>query len=303
MVPSRKQRENSAPVRLRVFALKKNVQVFLNGQFVPEKQAVVSVFDRSFLYGDGLFETMLVHRGKPFRWQQHWERLERGAGFLKIKLPYAAEQLRGFIDELIEKNQMPEALLRITLSRGVGVRGYSPKGAENPTLVMSLHPAPAQDANARPRWKLITSTHRLPANEPLAHFKTCNKLAQILARAEADAAGADEALLLNTDGFVVEGASSNLFWIEGDTICTPPLAAGILPGVTREVVLEICKTLHLKTREANITPEKLKHTDGLFVSLSSFGIVQAVSLDGSILTLSSAVEKIQMSYERLIAET
>ena len=185
---------------------------------------------------------MRIFNDKPFRWREHLERFQRGAEFLKIKLPFAPEALRGFADELIAKNNLPDALLRVTLSRGIGVRGYSPKGAENPTLVMSLHAAPA-NTGENPRWKLITSSHRLPANEPLAHFKTCNKLAQILARAEADAAGANEALLLNTDGFVVEGASSNLFWIEDETVCTPPLASGVLPGVTRAVVLEICKKL------------------------------------------------------------
>ena len=114
--------------------------VFLNGQFVPEAQATVSVFDRSFLYGDGLFETMLVSNGKPFRWPQHCERLERGAKFLGINIPFTRDALARFAAELIAANQMPEALLRLTLSRGVGVRGYSPKDADIPTLVMSLHP-------------------------------------------------------------------------------------------------------------------------------------------------------------------
>lgn len=253
--------------------------IFLNGQFVPEERAVVSVLDRGFLYGDGLFETMRIFNGQPFRWREHMERFQSGAEFLKIKLPFAPETLRGFVDELIGKNNLPDALLRMTLSRGIGVRGYSPKGAENPTMVMSLHPAPRNEGKS-PRWKLITSLHRLPANEPLAHFKTCNKLAQILARSEADTAGADEALLLNTDGFVVEGASSNLFWIEDDTICTPPLASGVLPGVTRAVVVEICKKLGLKTSQANIGIEGLKSADGVFVSLSSVGIAEVVSLDG-----------------------
>jgi branched-subunit amino acid aminotransferase/4-amino-4-deoxychorismate lyase len=241
---------------------------------------------------------MRVFKGKPFRWAQHMERLHGGAEFLKIKLPFSAEALRGFLDELVAKNEMPDALLRLTLSRGVGVRGYSPKGAGSPTLVMSLHAMPASDAP--PRWKLITSSHRLPANEPLAQFKTCNKLAQILARAEADAAGADEALLLNTDGFVVEGASSNLFWIEGDTICTPPLAAGVLAGVTRAVVLEISRALAVKTREANVPTGELKRVDGIFVSLSSFGIVEATSLDGDICKQSPLPEKILGRYLELL---
>src|SRR5438309_3237606 len=107
--------------------------VLLNGQFVPEEQAVVSVFDRGFLYGDGLFETLRIFDGKPFRWEQHIQRLQRGAEFLNIYLPFRPEALLGFVQELIIKDQLPDSLLRITLSRGVGLRGYSPKGAERPT--------------------------------------------------------------------------------------------------------------------------------------------------------------------------
>src|SRR6185312_5176364 len=115
--------------------------VFLNGKFVLEKKAVVSVFDRAFLLGDGLFETILIFNGRPFLWEQHFKRLQQGAQFLKIKLPFSSKQLRKASDKLIAKNRMPNALLRLTLSRGVGQRGYLPKNANHPLLVMSLHPA------------------------------------------------------------------------------------------------------------------------------------------------------------------
>src|SRR5581483_7972043 len=121
--------------------------VYLNGQFVPEEQAVVSVFDRGFLYGDGLYETFRICNGKPFRWAEHMERFERGAAFLKIQVPVKYDELHRQALELIRLNRMPEALLRISLSRGVGPRGFSPKGAVRPALVMSLHPAP--DTNAK----------------------------------------------------------------------------------------------------------------------------------------------------------
>jgi len=277
------------------------VLIFLNGELVPEDRAVVSVFDRSFLYGDGLFETMRVFNGKPFRWQQHLERLQRGAEYLNIKMPFSADALRNFANELIAKNQMSDALLRLTLSRGVGVRGYSPRGAAHPTTVMSLHPAP--DVRAMARWKLITSSHRLPANETLAQFKTCNKLTQILARAEADAAGADEALLLNTDGFVVEGASSNLFWIDGGVVCTPPLVSGVLSGVTRTVVLEICQMLNLQDIQSNVAIVDLKNTEGVFVSLSSLGAVEAISIDAHTLEISPLIARIQQQYRKLLTES
>jgi len=142
------------------------MRVFLNGNFVPEAQAVVSVFDRSFLYGDGLFETMLIANSVPFRWTQHFARLERGAEFLKIVLPFSGPQLREFALQLIGENKMSRALLRLSLSRGVGIRGYSPRGADTPTVVMSLHAAPDLDPKQLAGWKLATSTFRLPARTP-----------------------------------------------------------------------------------------------------------------------------------------
>ncbi|HZF00489.1 MAG TPA: aminotransferase class IV [Methylomirabilota bacterium] len=274
--------------------------VFLNGKFVPEEKAVVSVFDRGFLLGDGLFETIRVFNGKPFRWQQHLERLQRGAKFLKIKLPFMPKQLHAAAAKLIAKNKMPNSLLRLTFSRGVGERGYSPEGAGCPTLVMSLHPSPKTDFKNLLKWKLITSSFRLPANEPLGQFKTCNKLPQILSRAEADAASANEALLLNTDGFIVEGAGSNLFWIEHNAVCTPPLAAGILPGVTRAVVLEICSELKIPVREKNIRLKNPARVDGIFLSLSSFGIVGAQSLDRKKLKQSPLTNQIARAYNELL---
>lgn len=283
--------------------------VFLNSQFVPEAAATVSVFDRSFLYGDGLFETLRVANGRPFRWAQHLERLERGAEFLGITLPFTRDVLAGFAAELIAQNQLPESLLRLLLSRGVGGRGYSPKGADKPTLVMTLHllgapasgpawPEPAgSETGVLLRWRAHTTNFRLPANEPLAQFKTSNKLAQILARAEAEVNGANEALLLNTDGFVVEGASSNLFWIERGTVCTPPITSGILPGVTREVVRELCFKLSLPYRESSIRPPELIRADAVFLSLSSHGMVELAELDGTRLGSSPWVARLYQAFQ------
>jgi branched-chain amino acid aminotransferase len=279
--------------------------VYLNGRFVSEERAAVSVFDRGFLFGDGLFETILVRNGNPFRWPQHIERLQRGAQFLEIKMPISPEALRRVAQRLIAKNRMPDSLLRLALTRGIGRRGYSPAGANRPTLVMSLHPAPVEEPSLkRLQWNLITASVRLPAGETLAQFKTCNKLPQILARAEADAAGANEALLLNTDGFVAEGAGSNLFWIQAGALCTPPLADGILAGVTREVVLGLCRSLGVAALERETTPRQLKRCAGAFLTLSSWGIAEAISLDGRRLRRSPLTGKLRAAYGDLVrAET
>jgi branched-chain amino acid aminotransferase len=274
--------------------------VFLNGNFVPEERAVVSVFDRGFLYGDGLFETFRVHGGEPFCWEKHMERMLHGAELLHIHLPYNPEEMRNFATELIQRNQMPEALLRITITRGVGQRGYSPKGADSPSFVMSLHDAPVLTPSEPQRWQIITSSVRVPTSDVVTRAKTCNKLSQILARAEAESAGAHEALLLNTDGKIAEATSSNLFWIENHAICTPSLASGALPGVTRSLVLELGKELELPTRELDITPQELRQTEGTFLSLTSLGIVEVTHLDGHELKRSPLVNRISEAYHKLI---
>jgi branched-chain amino acid aminotransferase len=274
--------------------------VFLNGDFVPEHEAVVSVFDRCFLYGDGLFEAVRIRNSEPFLWDKHFERLEQGAEFLGIHIPYDSETLREAAAQLVIENGMHESVLRLTLSRGVGVRGYSPKGADKPVLVMTLHQAPRVDPEKPVQWRLTTASLRLPANDPLARYKTCNKLAQIMARAEAEAAETQEALLLNTDGMVVEAASSNLFWLKDGAVCTPPLEAGVLAGVTRGAVMEICEELRLKVSEANIQPANLLETEGVFLSLSSICIAEGISLDGKPLPRSPLTTKIYAAFTRLL---
>lgn len=270
--------------------------VYLNGEFVPEERAVISVFDRGFLYGDGLFEGIRVFNGKLFRWKQHLERFQRGANFLRIALPYSAEAIEEFARRLIVENQMPNSLLRLTLSRGVGPRGYSPRNAERPTLVMATYPMSAAEPSNPPGWRTFVSSFRLPAGDPLARFKNLNKLPQVLARAEADAEGADEALLLNSDGYVVEGSTSNLFWIKNGAVCTPPLPSGILPGVTRAVVIELCGKLGTEVREESIAPEELHKMDGAFLSLSSTGIAEIAFLNGKPLKGSSAPRRLSEAY-------
>jgi aminodeoxychorismate lyase len=269
------------------------MQAFLNGRFIPEAQAVVPITDRGFLYGDGLFETLRVSNGRLRWWTRHVERLQQGAAYFRIALPWLPEQLHDFAAKLIQQNALPESVLRITLTRGSGPRGYSPRDADNPTLAMTLHPLPPKASSLR----LITVSLRVPANDPLARFKTANKLVQVLARAEAGARGADEALLLNTDGHVAEAAGSNVFWLAGGAVCTPPVEDGALAGVTREVVLELCRQRSIPTGELHLSLEDLRRAGGVFLTNSTAGIVPVSELDGSALNQSSFVMELQTALE------
>jgi aminodeoxychorismate lyase len=272
--------------------------VFLNGQFLPEAQAVVPVNDRGFLLGDGLFETIRVAGGKPFRFAQHLERMTRGADFLKIKPPFSPKELEKSAAQLIEQNKLPDAILRVTLTRGPGERGYNFNGECKPTLAMALHAAPSPENHIE--WNLVTSSYRIPAADPLSSFKTTSKILHVMARAEAKEKGADEALLINTNGEVAETASGNLFWVYDDKICTVPTGRGVLPGITRAVVLEICQTLGLPVNKRVIKPEALRNCKGIFVTQSALGIVPVASFDGEPVAPSPLVDQIARAYHEML---
>jgi len=278
------------------------MQVFLNGEFVPEERAVVSVTDRSFLYGDGLYETVPFYGGKPFRWAAHMERLDQGLGLLRIKIPFSGKELGSFARRLLEVNETGSGVVRLTVSRGSGPRGYSMKTAQNPVVVMTLHPLPAEPKTG---WRLITSSFRVLSNDPLMESKTCSKVRSVLARAEAEDQGAEEALMLNERGEITEGAATNFFCIQGsgdgpDVVCTSPLAAGLLPGVTRAAVLEVCGELGIKTAERAITPAEVVRCAGAFLTVSTCGVIEAVALDGKSLRRSGLVGQIAEQYQALV---
>ena len=272
---------------------------FLNGRFVPETQALISVNDRGFTYGDGLFETIRVIHGRLFQMTSHLERLKRGAEFLKISSPFGPEKLTAFAAQLIAKNKKQNAILRVTLTRGAGERGYMPDPKSKPTLAMTLHRVPK--FVPVPQWSLATSSYRIPFANPLTAFKTLNKLAHIMARSEARAKGADEALLLNTNGEVTEAASGNLFWISRGRVCTVRLECGALPGITRAAVLEICQAMDLATSECAIRPRDLRRARGIFITQSAYGIVPVFALDGRPVKPSPLVERIRRAYQALLS--
>jgi aminodeoxychorismate lyase len=279
------------------FGYKLRVQIFLNDRFVSAARARVSLFDRGLLYGDGLFETLRVHDGQVFRLPQHLARLRSGAEFLRIKIPFTPTKISALAAQLLTKNNFRTGLLRLTLTRGVGARGYSPHGANIPTFAISLHPLPPQKKVCH----LVTAPLRLPVADPLARYKTATKLTQILARAHADDARAHDALLLNSRGQVAETTSGNLFIIADGQVFTPPLSAGILSGVTRAAVLELCAQLGLPARERNIAPAHLLKADGIFLTLTAQGLVEVSLLDGQKIRRSSLVKELQSAYATLLA--
>ena len=275
--------------------------VFLNGKFLPAAEAVVPVNDRGFMYGDGLFETTRVAHGRAFRLAQHLERMVRGADYLKIPMPYPPKEIQKFVAQLVEANAMPEAVLRVTLTRGAGERGYTPPAVCGPpTLVATLHPLPPMPADEPLQWSMITSSYHIPASGAISSFKTTSKILHVFARIEAHERGVDEALLLNTNGEVAETAGGNIFWVYQNSICTVPTGRGVLPGITRAVVLEICQSLGLEASKRVIKPQHLRNAEGIFVTQSVLGIVPVVAFDGEAVVPSPLVDQIASAYNEML---
>jgi branched-chain amino acid aminotransferase len=261
--------------------------VFLNGKFVPAAEARVSVFDRAFTYGDGIFETLRVYGGKPFAWELHLARWNRAAEFLRLKCPVPENELLIAALRLIDEGGLKDCALRIQLSRGVGPRGFLSAGANAPVVVMSVHPAPKPKQSLR----LITSSFGLP---PLSHLKTCNRLVHVLARDEAAEKGADDAIFLNAQGMVAETTAANIFWLEGNTLCTPALSTGCLPGVTRQLLLELWGRSPKAELEGPL--ERLLASDGAFLSNSMIGVADVNEINGTAMPTSCTITDLQEAY-------
>lgn len=247
--------------------------VWLNNEVLPAEQARISVLDRGFNLGDGLFETMRAYEGRIFRLREHLERLGRSAERIGLPLPsYLAEGAR----ETLVANGLREAAVRLTVSRGIAPPGLEPPDRPEPTCVITARPAPAPPASLRAG----TASGRLNEHAPTAGLKWLGYLDSILALAEARSAGYDDALVLDTAGHLAEGTASNLFVVARGVLRTPPLACGVLPGITRAAVIEIASELELPVVETILEPTILGTADEAFLTSSIREVVPLVAVDG-----------------------
>jgi len=275
------------------------MEIFLNGEFIQEEEARVSVFDRGFLYGDGVFETLRVYNGKPFLLDRHLGRLAHSLGGLYINDPYDFEQWYDYVKELIVRNNAKESILRIQVSRGVGKRGYTSSGNYSPTAVISLHDAPPVNDKGH-QLDLIAASGILADHDPLSTLKTSNKLVNIIAMREAERAEAHDAVLFNGQGYTTETSSSNIFIILEGKLYTPPLASGCLAGITRGYVLELAAELGIDSLQKDLELEQLKNSEGFFLTNSIQEIQPVKSLNGDSINQSPVTSELQRVYRQKV---
>lgn len=248
------------------------MRVCLNGTLVEESAARIAPDDRGFLLGDGLFETIAVKRGQARRMAAHLERLRTDAHIIGLALPWPDTSLAAWIEKTARDNDLPDAAVRLTVSRGPGPRGIAPPAETQPTLLMTAAPLPDFSDPVR---VVISSITRRNERSPLSRVKNLNYLDNIVARQDAAKNGADDAILLNTQGNVAESTVANIFALIDGAIVTPPITDGALPGVMRADVLKLARG-----EERSLTPEQLKKSGEVFLS-SALGLRCVVAIDGA----------------------
>lgn len=270
---------------------------YVNGRFVDESQATVSIFDRGFLYGDGVFETMRVYDGQIFRLHRHWGRLFAALAHFKIECPLSPEELRVVCHVLIERNQTRNGFARIYVTSGSSRWGATTMSEHGASLVVL---AGGLDGFEAPPLKVVVSTMRL--DPALSRFKTANRLPYIRARLEAEQAGANDAVLLNASGRVVELSTSNLFIFKAGELFTPAISEGPLPGITREVVILLAGEMLLTTREAMLGVPSLENADEIFATNSLMEIVPVIQFKDRVLAKGSLTQRLQGAYREFVRQ-
>lgn len=260
---------------------------YVNGKFVPEDEAVVSVFDHGFLYGDGVFDALRVYNGRIFRFDDHMDRLYASAKTIDLQIPLTKEAFKDIVIETIRRNGFRNAYIRPQVSRGVGRLGHDPKRAEKPTVVVYALPS-ERVFEERPLSKkaftaIIASTRRNPPDCVPATVKATHYLNNILAKIEADKAGVDQAIMLDHRGFVSESTRANIFIVQGNTLATPPITSSILEGTRRSTVMAIAKELGIPLQERDILPAELYVADEVILTASGLEIASIVEIDGRII--------------------
>lgn len=251
--------------------------VGINGQLMPEHQAMVPALDRGVLYGYGLFETMAIYSGQVLLIDRHLDRLTQAAPKLGLELPYEQGDLISMITRVVAANKIDEGYLRVTLTAGSVTPGPPLQGTVFIQARSGIPYTKQQYHNG-----VAAGICRVRRNDtsPLVYLKTLNYLDNLMAREESRRRGWAEGLLLNTRGLLAEGTASNLFLVLRGRLVTPDLESGILPGIIRQVVLELAGEVALPCEERQVTPEELFKADEAFLTNSLMGVMPLTLVDG-----------------------
>jgi branched-chain amino acid aminotransferase len=261
--------------------MEENWKVYINGEFLPLKDAKISVFDRGFQYGDGVFEGLRCYDGKIFKLEEHMIRLFDSAKAIHIQIPLSHADMKKAIKETVRVNGFKNAHIKPFVTRGYGWKlGLDPRNTTKPNIVIIAREiAESMYGEASKGLRLaVASVRKIPTACLDPRVKSVGYLINILARAEAIASGADECIMLDMQGYICEGSGDNIFLVKRGVLLTPPVQFG-LEGITRQTVIEIAKELSIPFHETALTMYDAYTADEIFVTGSGAGIVPVAEVD------------------------
>jgi len=260
-------------------------QIYLNGKLVPREEALVSVYDHGLLYGDGVFEGIRSYHNRVFKLDEHLDRLYNSAAGIMLEIPMTKEELKEAIRETLRANKLADAYIRLVVTRGVGDLGLDPRKCSRPTIFIivdkiSLYPPEYYQEGL----EIITvpTVRNIPqALNP--QIKSLNYLNNILAKIEANNQNIQEALMLNSQGYIAECTGDNIFIVKGGVLVTPPEIAGVLKGITRATVIDLALRRNLTVKEELFTRVDLYISDECFLTGTAAEIVPVTKIDGRVI--------------------
>ncbi|MEA3163829.1 MAG: branched-chain amino acid aminotransferase [Verrucomicrobiota bacterium] len=258
-----------------------NLKIYIDGNFYDQAEAKISVFDHGLLYGDGVFEGIRFYNDRVFRLDEHIDRLWSSAKSIALEVPMSKSELVAATLETIRQNDFHDGYIRLIVTRGAGSLGLSPDSCRRPSVIIiaatiALYP---ENLYQKGLTMVTCSTRRTSPAALSPRVKSLNYLNNILAKLEAQNAGAGEGLMLNEQGYVAECTGDNIFIIKNGQIFTPHLNAGILEGVTRAVVFELTEKLEIPAVECELTTYDVYTADECFLTGTAAEVIPAVQLD------------------------
>ncbi len=249
--------------------------VYIDGAYYPKSQAKISVFDHGLLYGDGVFEGIREYNGIVFKLKEHIDRLYRSAHVITLKIPLTKEEMTQAVVETLRKNKLKDSYIRLVVTRGVGDLGLDPRKCPKPSVIIitdtiSLHASGAKENGIT---TMLSWVRRNPVDATSHEIKSLNYLNSVLAKIEANASGVDEAICLESNGYVAEGVGENVFIVKNGELLTPPTSTGALAGITAEVVEKLAVKLGLKLTVTNLTPFMLFTAEEAFFTGTAMEMV------------------------------
>jgi branched-chain amino acid aminotransferase len=255
--------------------------IYIDGEFLPKAEAKVSVFDHGLLYGDGVFEGIRSYNSRVFKLDEHLERLYDSAKSIMLQIPIPIETMKETVLETLRRNHLREAYIRLVVTRGVGDLGLDPDKCPTPSIIIiadkiTLYPQKFYEDGL----EIVTASVRRNYSEAInPRIKSLNYLNNILAKIEGKQSGAEEVLMLNAEGYVVECSGDNIFWVKNGVLVTPPVHIGILEGVTRNSVIDLARDAGMQVEERVFTRHDLYIADECFLTGTAAEVIPVVKID------------------------